>query len=588
MSAEEGASSAEARRERLVEVYRDASGCTLCPLAQSRTNVVFGAGDANADLMFIGEAPGAEEDRQGLPFVGRAGGLLNDLLAGVGLSREEVFVANVLKCLRYTAQVQLGDGSWERIGRLVNQRYAGDVMSVDHDGALVAKRVTGWHASPVAGRTVFKLCFRSSERCGLSTSGVQLTGDHPVLTERGYVPVAELNANDRVSTGQGLSEMAFDVVCGTLLGDGSINARSASLTMSHSVGKQLEYATFKAELLSELEPRMCTIAQAAVVGGRTYDTVQVRTLAHRALRVLRSDFYTPKKVVPHWLPEKLTERMLAVWFMDDGYMRIRGGGRRPGAEIATNAFEPDDLQRLLHGLRLLGLPAKELRNRIYFGVDASELLSEKIARFVPARMRYKLHPDVERRIPFDPRAFRPGPQVSMFDEVIVSDLTDQHRPDATFFCIDVADTHNFVTAGGVVHNCRPPGNRDPQPIEIETCRPYLLSQVDLIQPRVIATLGNFATKLITANQTGITRVRGKPQVHTLGERTLQVFPILHPAAILRNPGQRPLMEEDFVALRALLAEPPLEQGEVTPPELPQEGAPPSAAPERDQLDFFTA
>lgn len=226
-------SSAQARRERLVEVYREASGCTLCPLAQSRTNVVFGAGDADADLMFIGEAPGAEEDRRGLPFVGRAGGLLNELLGGVGLSRDEVFVANTLMC-------------------------------------------------------------------------------------------------------------------------------------------------------------------------------------------------------------------------------------------------------------------------------------------------------------------------------------------------------------------RPPGNRNPELIELESCRPYLLEKVDLIQPRVIATLGNFATKLITGNQTGITRVRGKPQVHTLGERTLQVFPILHPAAILRNPGQRPLMEGDFDALKALLAEPPLPQGEVTPPELPPEGAPAAAAPERDQLDFFTS
>ena len=229
------ATPAEARRERLVEVYREASGCTLCPLAQSRTNVVFGAGDANADLMFIGEAPGAEEDRQALPFVGRAGAFLNELLAGIGLRREDVFVANVLKC-------------------------------------------------------------------------------------------------------------------------------------------------------------------------------------------------------------------------------------------------------------------------------------------------------------------------------------------------------------------RPPGNRDPQPVEIETCRPYLLSQVELIEPKVIATLGNFATKLITADQTGITRVRGTPQVHTLGERTLKVFPILHPAAILRNPGQRGLMDEDFAALAGLLEEPPLEQLEVSPPDLPEEPAP-QPVPQQvrdDQLDFFTS
>jgi uracil-DNA glycosylase len=88
----------DARREQLVEVYKQASTCTLCPLSETRTTVVFGAGNADADLMFVGEAPGAEEDRQGLPFVGRAGGLLNELLEGISLSREDVFIANVLKC----------------------------------------------------------------------------------------------------------------------------------------------------------------------------------------------------------------------------------------------------------------------------------------------------------------------------------------------------------------------------------------------------------------------------------------------------------------------------------------------------------
>ena len=90
--------SREERRERLVEVYREASVCTKCPLSETRTNVVFGTGNADADLMFVGEAPGAEEDRQGLPFVGRAGGLLTELLEGIGLTREEVFITNVLRC----------------------------------------------------------------------------------------------------------------------------------------------------------------------------------------------------------------------------------------------------------------------------------------------------------------------------------------------------------------------------------------------------------------------------------------------------------------------------------------------------------
>jgi uracil-DNA glycosylase len=86
------------RRERLKEVYREASVCQRCALAESRTTVVFGAGNADANLMFVGEAPGANEDKQGLPFVGQAGKLLDKLLGEIGLQRSEVFIANVLKC----------------------------------------------------------------------------------------------------------------------------------------------------------------------------------------------------------------------------------------------------------------------------------------------------------------------------------------------------------------------------------------------------------------------------------------------------------------------------------------------------------
>jgi DNA polymerase len=89
----------EQRREELLAVFEQARGCTRCPqLASTRTKVVFGAGDANADLMFVGEAPGANEDRQGLPFVGQAGKLLEQLLGEIGLKRSEVFICNTLKC----------------------------------------------------------------------------------------------------------------------------------------------------------------------------------------------------------------------------------------------------------------------------------------------------------------------------------------------------------------------------------------------------------------------------------------------------------------------------------------------------------
>lgn len=90
--------SAAQRRELLKAVYEEARGCERCPLHQTRTTVVFGAGNANADLMFIGEAPGANEDRMGLPFVGQAGKLLDKLLVEIGLERQDVFIANTLKC----------------------------------------------------------------------------------------------------------------------------------------------------------------------------------------------------------------------------------------------------------------------------------------------------------------------------------------------------------------------------------------------------------------------------------------------------------------------------------------------------------
>jgi len=133
---------------------------------------------------------------------------------------------------------------------------------------------------------------------------------------------------------------------------------------------------------------------------------------------------------------------------------------------------------------------------------------------------------------------------------------------------------------------RPPGNRDPQPQEIETCKPYLFEQVRLIEPTVICTLGNFATKLLSANPAGITKVRGAPQVHELGGRTVFLFPIFHPAAALRTPAVKETLREDFAKLPGLLAmgppvaaeepesEPSVEEVDVVP-EVPA-----------DQLDFF--
>jgi uracil-DNA glycosylase len=133
--------------------------------------------------------------------------------------------------------------------------------------------------------------------------------------------------------------------------------------------------------------------------------------------------------------------------------------------------------------------------------------------------------------------------------------------------------------------CRPPGNRDPQPEEIDTCKPYLHKKIELIEPKVICTLGNFATKLLTRSQRGITGVHGRPQVHELGGRTVRVFPIYHPAAALRSTRTLEELREDFAKLPALLEEPPpVPIGAVAPVAATVAAAGPE--PEPPQMDLF--
>jgi uracil-DNA glycosylase len=103
-----------------------------------------------------------------------------------------------------------------------------------------------------------------------------------------------------------------------------------------------------------------------------------------------------------------------------------------------------------------------------------------------------------------------------------------------------------------VLKCRPPGNRDPQPDEIEACEGHLFRQIALIEPKVVATLGNFATKLLSGKPTGITRVHGAEQEATLGGRSVLLYPLYHPAAALYTPAMLKVLEADFARLPELL------------------------------------
>jgi uracil-DNA glycosylase len=129
-----------------------------------------------------------------------------------------------------------------------------------------------------------------------------------------------------------------------------------------------------------------------------------------------------------------------------------------------------------------------------------------------------------------------------------------------------------------VLKCRPPGNRDPLPVEIDNCQDYLHRQVELIQPAVICTLGNFSTKLLRGDPTGITRLHGQPEVLTLGRRAVRLYPIFHPAAALYTPRMLETLREDFARLPQLLAQGAPEQPSLEePPEI--DASPESLAPD---------
>ena len=130
-----------------------------------------------------------------------------------------------------------------------------------------------------------------------------------------------------------------------------------------------------------------------------------------------------------------------------------------------------------------------------------------------------------------------------------------------------------------VLKCRPPGNRDPQPVEIENCQGYLFDQVALIQPRVICTLGNFATKLLRNDQTGITRIHGRDQIRVIGTRAVRLLPLHHPAAALYTRSNLDLLREDFKRIPELLARPVPDQPAPAEPPAPVVPEPELAAEE---------
>jgi uracil-DNA glycosylase len=156
---------------------------------------------------------------------------------------------------------------------------------------------------------------------------------------------------------------------------------------------------------------------------------------------------------------------------------------------------------------------------------------------------------------------------------------------------DIGFARSDVFVANVI-KCRPPQNRDPLPGEIEACQDYLFRQLELIEPRVVCTLGNFATKLLRGDPaTGITRLHGREEIRQIGPRVVRLYPLYHPAAALYTPSMVDTLRADFARIPELLAMPELAQPEpaaaepvVPEPELAAAAAEPEAAPAEPSAD----
>jgi uracil-DNA glycosylase family 4 len=128
-----------------------------------------------------------------------------------------------------------------------------------------------------------------------------------------------------------------------------------------------------------------------------------------------------------------------------------------------------------------------------------------------------------------------------------------------------------------VLKCRPPGNRDPRPDEIEACESHLFRQIEIISPALVCTLGNFSTKLLSGRPDGITRVHGHELPITLGTRRVLLYPLFHPAAALYTPAMKETLRADFARIPGLVAS--LREGRPAPPVVGADAPPPPAEPE---------
>lgn len=295
---------------------------------------------------------------------------------------------------------------------------------------------------------MFKL-WLSSRPATKHQPAVNLTEDHLVMTPDGWIAAGELCDGDIVATGQAApNEHQSRVLTGSMLGDGHarIEGRFSTSHVDH------EYAGLLAKGLTGLGIKTKVIK--AIPGHRSQ--TRVESLNRIWVAQLRTRWYGALgKFVDRSAVATMGDIGLAVWFMDDGWLQSRENGWRYSAGFATNGFTYEDVCWLSEWLQREGIENRPKRTRlvgqwqIYVSANGTAALMERIGRFVPPEMARKRTPLAPA---FEAAAWDLGEPTVGFDQARIRPWTPPAH-ERTVYCIDVEETHNFVTPGGTLHNC---------------------------------------------------------------------------------------------------------------------------------------
>lgn len=386
------------RQTTLEEVRQILGDCTRCKLHKGRKTIVFGSGNPRAALVFVGEGPGADEDEQGLPFVGRAGQLLTRMIEAMGLTRDKVYICNIIKCfisprvLIYTAEGY----------KPIKDIREGDLV-LTHNGRFRKVTYIRPRETLPQGSEVVRLTVRSEGGGNRRPLNVTVTPEHPFFVNGEWKRAADIHVGDRILA----------------LGD-----------------------------------RCEVCGQVFYVRYDRYERRVARTCGR----------YCHNRRILH-------------------------------NKASRDRSQQTMLQQYAEGLRdPVKTPSGEY---VFINVTVTKVEHRRTGRNFP------------------------------------------------LYNIGVEEDESYVVAGLLSHNCRPPGNRNPEPDEIASCEPFLIGQLSAIRPKLICALGTFAAQTLLQTKEPISKLRGR----FFSYQGIPLLPTFHPAYLLRNPHEKKTAWEDLKLLK---------------------------------------